>query len=120
MQHRTGVRTGPPAITHLVEVGPASGNGAVWDLAAGDRLSLRLANPGKTPAAASASARPGVEAELPDGRCVGRLAPEAAARVAPLLAAGRQLAAAVTALVPRPMGGPPRVQLAIVRRHRVA
>lgn len=121
MPNREGGRAAAAATTHLVEVGPASANGALRDLAAGDRLGLRLAEDrGKPPAAAVATAKPGVEAVLPDGRCVGRLAPDTAARVAPLLAAGRPLAATVTALLPRPMGGPPRVQLAIVKQRRAA
>lgn len=121
MPNRAGGRAAAAATTHLVEVGPASANGALGDLAAGDRLGLRLAEDGaKRPAAAVATAKPGVEAVLPDGRCVGRLAPDTAARVAPLLAAGRPLAATVTALLPRPMGGPPRVQLAIVKQRRAA
>lgn len=119
MPNREEGRAAAAATTHLVEVGPASGNGALRDLAAGDRLGLRLADEGAAPRAAAA-AKPGVEAVLPDGRCVGRIAPDTAARVAPLLAAGRPLAATVTALVPRPMGGPPRVQLAIVKQRRAA
>lgn len=119
MPNRAGGRTSAAATTHLVEMGPASGNGALRDLAAGDRLGLRLAGD-PSPRAAAPAAKPGVEAVLPDGRCVGRIAPDTAARVAPLLAAGRPLAATVTALVPRPMGGPPRVQLAIVKQRRAA
>lgn len=120
MPEGTERRAAPATLTHLVGTGPASANGGVWDLSAGDRLGLRLAAEGASPAAVHTAARPGVEAALPDGRCVGRLAPEAAARVAPLLAAGRPLSATVTALLPRPAGGPPRVQLAIVRRRRAA
>ena len=121
MPNRGGRRAAAAATTHLVEVGPASANGALRDLAAGDRLGLRLAEDGKAaPRSAVAAAKPGVEAVLPDGRCVGRIAPDTAARVAPVLAAGRPLAATVTALVPRPTGGPPRVHLAIVKPRRAA
>ncbi|MBD0271015.1 MAG: hypothetical protein ICV73_03710 [Acetobacteraceae bacterium] len=122
MPKREGTRAATAATTHLVEVGPASANGALRDLAAGDRLGLRLAESGGASprSAVVAAAKPGVEAVLPDGRCVGRIAPDTAARVAPLLAAGRPLAATVTAMVPRPTGGPPRVHLAIVKPRRAA
>ena len=96
--------------TYLIDIGSKRTNGAVWQLSAGDRLNLRLV--------AATACR--VEAEDPSGHCVGRLAPEAAWRVAPLLAAGRALSAIVTALVPRPLGGPPRVQLAVGRRRHAA
>ncbi|TCZ52273.1 hypothetical protein [Roseicella aquatilis] len=97
-------------VTHLVDTGAQAANGAVWQTTAGDRLDLHLVSPQP----------PRIAAHRADGRCVGHLAPEAARRVAPLLAAGRPLDATVTALVPRPRGGPPRVQVALGLRRRAA